>query len=237
LTSRSQLGILSSGALDERHLLERIDKSGLYLPNNLGRIYLEVLEETLGKAKFDEILKLADLAELIGNYPPRNMVKEFDFACFSALNRAMDSMFGTRASRSLAQNAGRRLFSDGLKHFGALCGTNNPVFKNLPIESKLKVGVPTIARILSKFSDQLCSVQDVGDALLFHSHRCPACWGRSSQNRMLCFSMVGLLKEGLKSISGGYEFQIEETACISRGAECCTFFIRKEPLDKTKAYV
>lgn len=220
--------------MDERRLLEHIEKSGLYYPNKFARIYLQVLEDTLGKNKLDETVKFANLCELIDNYPPKNMAKEFDFACFSALNKALDKIYGPRGGRGLAQMAGRGLFINGLSNFGALYGIASQEFINLPLPSKLKVGVPTIARIFSKFSDQLSTVQDDGDSFLFSCHRCPICWGRTSNDRMLCFTIVGLLKEGLKCISGGKEFRIEEIACKSRGAESCTFRIQKEPLFQTE---
>jgi hypothetical protein len=160
------------------------------------------------------------------------MAKEFDFACFSAINGTLDTIYGLRGGRGLNQKSGELFFSKGLRKFGAFCGTSHPEFIKLSLESKLKVGVPTIARVFSKFSDQLSTVQDDGDAFLFHIFRCPACWGRKSNDRMMCFSFVGLLKEGLKSISGGHEFRIEEIACKSNGAESCTFRIQKEPLDR-----
>ena len=66
------------------------EKSGLYYPNLMARIYLQALEEVMGKSGMNALLNLAKLPELMGNYPPANLDRGFDFADFSAIGRALD---------------------------------------------------------------------------------------------------------------------------------------------------
>ncbi len=47
------------------------EKSGLYYPNLMARIYLQALEEVMGKSGMNALLNLAKLPELMGNYPHR----------------------------------------------------------------------------------------------------------------------------------------------------------------------
>jgi hypothetical protein len=42
---------------------------------------------------------------------------------------------------------------------------------------------------------------------------------------------VGLLQEGLKWISGGLEFRVNESKCVAIGDGMCEFVIQKTPLD------
>ena len=61
------------------------EKSGYYYPNKFARIFLDAMEEVMGKNGLNAVLHLAGLDNLIGNYPPDNLEKAFDFADFTAL--------------------------------------------------------------------------------------------------------------------------------------------------------
>jgi predicted hydrocarbon binding protein len=207
----------------------KIDKSGLYYPNRIAHIYLEAMEEVMGRNGLVAALRMADLAELIDNYPPANLERAFDFADYSALNGALDEIYGPRGGRGLALRAGRASFDRGLKDFGALAGVGSAVFGRLPLGTKLRIGIPAMAKIFSQFSDQYSTVEDMGECYVYHIHKCPVCWGRTS-DRPLCFAAVGLLQEGLKWLSGGPEFRVEETSCVAMGDDRCSFQIAKEPV-------
>ena len=69
--------------------MEPIPKSGLHYPNNIARIYLQAMEEVMGKNGLNAILNMANLNNLIDNYPPNNLNREFDFADYSALSGAL----------------------------------------------------------------------------------------------------------------------------------------------------
>lgn len=209
--------------------MEKIEKSGLYYPNRIARIYLEAMEEVMGRNGLVAALRVAGLEEFIDNYPPANLDREFDFADYSALNGALDDIYGPRGGRGLALRAGRASFARGLRDFGALAGVGSAAFRVLPMAAKLKIGIPAMAKIFSQFSDQYSTVEDAGEEFIYTIHKCPVCWGRSA-DRTICFAAIGLLQEGLKWVSGGGEFRVEETVCVAAGGERCTFRIEKTPL-------
>ena len=70
--------------------MPRIEPSGHYYPNMVARIYIEAMEEIMGKNGLNAILYLAGLSHLIDNYPPKDLKKEFEFADYSALNGALE---------------------------------------------------------------------------------------------------------------------------------------------------
>jgi len=108
--------------------------SELYYPNMMVRIYLQALEEVMGKNGINALLNLAGLPHLIDNYPPANLNQEFDFADFSALGQALDDMYGPRGGRGLALRAGRAAFAEGLANFGAMVGMGELAFKVIPLQ-------------------------------------------------------------------------------------------------------
>ena len=209
--------------------MDPIPKSGLYYPNKIARLALTAIEDVMGKNGLNAILNLAGLSHMIDNYPPDNLERHFDFADFSAINGALEEMYGPRGGRGLALRAGRAVFSEGLRNFGALAGAGDLAFKVLPLSAKLHIGLPAMAKIFTTTSDQHSTVEDKGDRYNYIMHKCPVCWGRTS-DRPACFMAVGLLQEGLKWVSGGREFRVVQTTCHASGDPTCNIDIFKEPI-------
>src|SRR4030042_4300659 len=122
--------------------MEPIPKSGYNYANKIALIALKALEGGMGKNGLNAILNLAHLPHVIDHYPPDNLEREFNFADFSALNLALEEMYGPRGGRGLALRAGRAAFAEALRNFGALAGVGDLAFKVLPLAAKLKIGLP-----------------------------------------------------------------------------------------------
>lgn len=207
-----------------------IPKAGLYYPNKFGLIMIKALEEVMGKNGLNAILNLAGLNRYIDSYPPDNLEKQFDFADVSSMNVALEEMYGPRGGRGLALRAGRATFADALRNFGALAGAGDLAFKVLPLQAKMRIGIPAMAKIFSQVSDQLSTVEERENEFVYTIHKCPVCWGRSGVDKPVCFIAVGLLQEGLKWVSGGNEFRVNESKCLALGDDVCEFIIQKEPI-------
>ncbi len=207
-----------------------IPKAGLYYPNKFGLIMIKALEDVMGKNGLNAILNLAGLNSVVDNYPPDNLEKQFDFGDISSINIALEEMYGPRGGRGLALRAGRATFADALRNFGALAGVGDLAFKVLPLQAKLRIGVPAMAKIFSQVSDQLSTVEERENEFVYTIHKCPVCWGRSGVDKPVCFVATGLLQEGLKWVSGGNEFRVNESRCVGLGDTVCEFIIQKEPI-------
>lgn len=205
-------------------------KSGLYYPNKFGFITIKALEEVMGKNGLNAILNLGNMSHYIDNYPPDNLEKGFDFFELSAIGTALEEMYGPRGGRGLALRAGRATFSDALKNFGALAGVGDLAFKVLPLQAKLRIGLPAMAKIFSQVSDQQSTVEEHENEFVYTIHKCPVCWGRTGADKPVCFIAAGLLQEGLKWVSGGNEFRVNESKCVAVGDSVCEFIIQKEPI-------
>jgi len=212
--------------------MEPIPKSGFYYANKTARLSIEALELVMGKNGINAILNLSHLQHLIDNYPPNNLEREFDFADFSALNQGLEEMYGPRGGRALALRAGKAAFDGALRNFGALAGVGDLAFRVLPLQAKLRIGLPAMARIFTQTTDQHSTCEDKGDHFVYTIHRCPICWGRSGVDKPCCHISTGLLHGALKWVSGGYEFNIYEDHCIAKGDLVCDFIINKEPVNK-----
>jgi hypothetical protein len=210
--------------------VSHIPPSGYYHPNRIGRIYLESMGEVMGVNGLNAILNMAGMQYLVGNLPPDDLEKKFDFADYSALNGALEDMYGQRGGRGLQLRAGRAAFAKGLQALGALSGVGDLAFKVLPLGAKLRAGIPALARLYSQISDQRSTVEDHGDHLLYTANPCPVCWGRKS-DQPICFTGRGILEQGLDWLSNGRKFRVEEIECIAMGNARCAYAIYKEPIE------
>ena len=205
------------------------EKSGLSYPNKMARIYLTAIEEMIGAEAMRTVLELANLPPLTKSYPPDNMSRNFDFADFSAVGAALETMYGLRGERGLGLHAGRASFTQGLGEFGSVTGVTELASKAISAQTKVKIGLKGMAEAFNRFSDQQTSVVEADDYFIYTIHLCPICWGRTSP-RPVCYVGAGLILAGLQWLSKGQDFEITEVACRAMGDEACVFHIRKEPV-------
>jgi hypothetical protein len=206
-----------------------LELSGFYYPNKMARIYVLSIEETIGSEAMQKVYDLAGVPRELYP-PPNNFAKAFDFAYYGGIGAALEKMYGLRGERGLALHAGRASFAGGLAEFGAVIGVSELSFKAIPIRAKLKVGLKALAETFSKFSDVLADVTEADDCFVYSIRRCPGCWGRTS-DRPICYNALGVIEEGLRWLSDGKSFQVEEVECHAAGAEACVFHIQKVPLN------
>ena len=207
-----------------------IEKSGLAYPNKFGLILVRALEEVMGRNGLNAILNLGGLSHYIENPLPDNLEKGFDFAEVAAVNMALEDMYGPRGGRGLSLRVGRAIFADGLRNFGALAGVGDLAFKVLPLQAKLRIGLPAVAKIFSQISDQHSTVEEKENEFIYTIHKCSECTGRKGLDKPTCFIAAGILQEALKWVSGGNEFRVNESRCMAAGDTVCEYVIQKEPL-------
>ena len=212
--------------------MEKIQQSGFFLANRSTRIVLEAYEEVMGKNGLNDLLILAGLSNLINNYPPDNLERQFDFADFSAIHIGLEEIYGSRGGRGLALRAGRITFKDTLKDFGTLAGIGDLAFKLLPLQAKIRTSLSAAVKTFSDISDLLSSVDETNDTFIWKIHRCPICWTRKGADGPVCYISIGTLQAMLTWVSGGLEFRIHEAKCCATGDIICEYVIQKEPILK-----
>ena len=209
--------------------MELIPQSEHNYSNRMGRMYLVALEEVMGRSKLDELFELTKMGEYKTGLPPENLKREFNFANISNLNKGLEELYGPRGGRGLSLRGGRALFARGLRQFGGLAGVSDLAFKVLPLSTKLRIGVPAIARVFTQFSDQTSYVEEHPEFFYYYIETCSMCWGRKA-NKPIGYTAIGILQEALRWVSGGLEFRIEEIECMCMGAKRGVFRIDKEPI-------
>lgn len=201
-----------------------------YYPNILGQILLRGMEEILGIDGIKAVLTQSEHSHLIDNYPPNNLDRGFGFEDISQIQAALEGIYGKRGAQGLALRAGRACFKYGLHKLVSSESPAEVKFRLLPLPAKIYQGANLFADLFNKYSDQQVWVEEQEEHLLWHVDRCPICWQRQAESPT-CYLLVGALQEALFWVSNGKYFNVEETFCIARGDETCTFRIDKTPLE------
>lgn len=206
-----------------------VPPSGYYLANRLGRILLDSMEECLGPNGLNALLNLGGLGGYINARPPDDIALGFDIADVSSLNRALEMVYGPRGGRGLALRGGRALYGRLTDAFDLPIGFNELAFRLLPVQTRLKIGIPALARLMNQHSDVACRVVDRGSHYDYIVDRCPDCWGREAKV-VSCHLTVGLLLEAASALGRSQEFRVVETECRAAGAPACVFRVEKAPI-------
>ncbi|MDZ4159136.1 MAG: 4-vinyl reductase [Anaerolineaceae bacterium] len=212
--------------------MQPIPKSGLYIPNSFARWTLIALEEVVGRNGLNAILNLANLSELIENHtpkgycPPDNLERQFDFADYSAIQGALEELYGPSGGRSLALRAGRVTFNAALRNLGELAGYRDAAVTQIPLLEKLRMGLPALAAVFDEISDARGTVEEQAEQFIYTIDPCPVCWGRVT-SKPVCAIAAGMLQEGLKWISGGGDFKVSQISAKSAGDAGCGFLVSK----------
>lgn len=179
-----------------------VPPSGYHLCNRLGRILLESLEEAVGRNGLNALLNLSEASAFISEPPANDLVLGFDLAVASNLSRALEMIYGPRGARGLALRSGRAMYDRIADGFDLPTGFNEFAFRLLPIQTRLKLGVPALARVMTHHSDQTHRVVDRGTYFDYTVERCAICWGQEAKTP-LCHLTVGLLQEALSVFGRG----------------------------------
>lgn len=201
----------------------------------LEQVALSAAQEVLGRDGSQRVLSRARSAL---SHPPNSeshdpsivhSAGEADPPLIEAMLRALEAEYGPQSGRGLALRIGRVSFRHGVREYGWLAGGQDRAFRLLPLPSRIRAGLNSLADLLNREADARVQMVDMGGRLVWRMEGCPLCAGRAS-SEPICYFAVGLLQEALDRLSGGRSFTVEERACVSRGDPACSFLIDPMPI-------
>lgn len=206
-----------------------LEPSGLYYPNRIARLFFTAMEDVMGKSAFNALLSLAGLESYVNQPPPDTLARQFDFAYMAAICEALEDIYGARGGRGMALRIGRATFARGLKAFGAMGGMSDPAFQALPLDTRTQLGLQALAAVFTNFSDQRTAINEEADYYFVTTDTSPMAWGRTT-GKPVCHALTGIIQEGLRWASDGYEYVVQETMCRAAGDSQCVFRVNKKPI-------
>jgi predicted hydrocarbon binding protein len=215
---------------EEKKPEEKKDASNLYYPNKWGRVILASAEEVMGAQGVAALLNMAGMKELIGNYPPDNMKKEFSFEQVGKLQAGIWDMYGNRGARVFAVRAGEQSFKDGLTQFKSVAAAAQVAMKVGTLEGKVKLGLEFFSKFFNSVSDQVVEISEDDKHWIWTITKCPVCYGRKS-DEPVCNLAIGVLQAAFAWMSDGKKFRILETECKAKGDKNCVIKVEKVPVE------
>ncbi len=213
----------------EEEKKEEKEKQYFY-PNKWARVMLTSAEEVMGEKGVAALLNMAKIPELIGNYPPDNMKKEFSFTRVGQLQQGIWDMYGPRGARVFATRAGEQAFKDGLTQFKSVAAAAQVAMKVGSLEARVKLGLEFFSKFFNSVTDQVVEVSEDDKHWIWTITRCPVCWGRKAEEPV-CHLAIGVLQGALGWVAEGKKFRIMETECKAKGDKDCVIKIEKVPVE------
>ncbi|MBI4771706.1 MAG: 4-vinyl reductase [Chloroflexi bacterium] len=201
-----------------------------FYASRMGRIILQAMGDTLGKEQLADVLQRAGLEQYLVTRPSGSLDRKFPFEHVSALQQAVEEVYGMRAGHALNLRVGRNVFGSGLKEFDPVLGIADLPLRLMPLGMKFRVGLDVFARVFNQFTDQVVRLSEDDEHHLWVIERCPVCWGRHT-DEPCCHLAVGLLDESIYWGTGGRRYNGRETLCVAKGDATCTIAIDKRPID------
>jgi predicted hydrocarbon binding protein len=196
----------------------------------VGRGFLEGVQEIIGKAGVNAIFNLAHLTHLLPATGSQKFEHDLTFADLSAIQQALEELYGPRGGRGVALRSGRVFFKYFLRSFGDQMAMTSLDYRLLPTHHRVKTGLQSMAETLSDLCSLQILVKEDSQAWYWQSDHCPWCWQRHMEECM-CHFNVGMLQEYVSWAGGGKVYHVTETECIAKGGSACTIRIDKKPID------
>jgi len=212
--------------MDHHDLQKRYSK---FYSNKAALEFISALRQTLGENGVLALLRQAQILPDMLAALPNTHEKGFAFLDFSALNEALENIYGQQGLVVLAHQAAKASFVPSYGELPVIAGTQSSAFRELPLEKKCSLGLQAIAKVLNETTNQRVEYGELEDGFELRVRDSAACWGRRRASKPACHYLAGLIRGGLAWITSGEEFPVLETQCTVSGAEHCVFWVRKQP--------
>lgn len=196
----------------------------------MGQMMLEGVFEILGQAATNAVINLARLPQIGGDMPPDGDVKAGCFRDITAVQLALEALYGRRGGQGVALRSGRASASLLLRRYSEKMGFRELSFRLQPVAVRIRQGLEIFAHTMSDLCSLTISITENDHAWQWEIQECPVCWQRQSE-AAICHFFVGLLQEFLNSISGGKLYSVVESECVAAGKDACVFTIDKAALE------
>jgi predicted hydrocarbon binding protein len=210
--------------------MQRIEKSGCYHSNLLTFSMLSTLKDILGDNGLVALLRYADVEELMGVMPPKNLDDGVDFADMSSIFQAVEEIYGVRGGHALLTRCGRKTFEAYRENFAPLMNYLTLELKLVPHEKRVKQGIDFTLKLLTRTGAQHVTCLDSAEDLVYQIKNNSACYGRSKTDHAVCHMTVGEIQGILHCASSGEDRQVVESLCAAKGDLYCEFHVSNNPI-------
>lgn len=193
------------------------------MTNRAFRTVLLGVEEIAGNRGMAGLLRQANLAQYINNYPPSNLEYGGHLLEYVAqLNRALFDIYGARGARAILRRVGLEQAKNALRENVIVTNATSIALKFLSRQRRAKMVLDTVAKEYSQQLHTTIKVVEEGGAFYWEDPNCNDCIGWASESPV-CFVMAGFLHGMVAWATGSEEFKVEEIECRAKSAPACKY--------------
>ncbi|MEA4909304.1 MAG: hypothetical protein VB089_16900 [Anaerolineaceae bacterium] len=205
-----------------------MERPSLYCSGELGRIFLDGVQEVIGGGDLHAILEKAGIWAAAGAVTRDEEDKPLSYEQFTALQQALEESYGSRAGHGIALRAGRSAYRYLLRQFTGQLGVTGLEYRLLPTPNRLHIGLQSLARTISNNWAGRVSVQETDLSWVWTLEDSP--WSRQpAGDEPVCHFVAGMVQEFMAWVSGGRFYPVNE--CQPCEAAGCRIEISKQPID------
>ena len=195
------------------------------MTNRAFRTVLLGIEEIAGKRGMPSLLRQANLAQYINNYPPSDLEHGGHLQSYVAqLNRALFELYGARGARAIMRRVGNEQAKSALQENILVTNATSIALKFLSRRRKVKTVLDTVAKEYSQQLHTTIKFVEEGDVFYWEDPNCNDCINWTSESPV-CFVMAGFIHGMVAWAIGSEEFKVEEIECRAQSAAACKYRI------------
>jgi len=195
------------------------------LVNRAFRVILLGIEEVVGKNGMSAVLRTANLAQYIDNYPPSNTERGgHPLHYMSDINRALYEIYGMRGARAILYRVGRGRAKKAIEENATFANAVKMAVSLLPRRMKVKLALERISREYSQQMGTDVRVFEEGEFFFWEDAHCPGCIGWSSETAV-CHTTAGFIFGVLAWGADDEDFKVQEVLCRAKGDAVCRYQI------------
>ncbi len=199
--------------------------SDLGLTNRAFCAVLLGAEEVLGKHGLAAVLRQANLAAYINNYPPSDLERGGHRAEFvTQIAQAIQSIYGVRGYRAILHRVGAIQAKHGIAQNPLVANAARIAITLLPAHLKVKIALEAAVKELNAQMNRQARIVEEGAAIIYEEPTCIYCLGVHG-DKPICYSVAGFIHGLVVWALGSDAFTVEEIACRATGAAMCRFKI------------
>lgn len=184
-------------------------------------VILNGVEDVVGKGGMAALLRMANLSQYIGHYPPSDMeYGGHQVRYMSQINHALFDLYGVRGARAILQRVGRSRWKNAVEENGPLATATKLALRFLPRRRQVKLALDIASKAYGEQLNTTIRVGDEGECFFWEDAGCGNCIDWQS-DVPVCYTTTGFVAGLVGWATESEEHRVEEVACRAKGDPVC----------------
>ena len=193
------------------------------LVNKAFLVILLGVEDVVGKNGMAAVLRAANLAQYINNYPPSDTEYGGHQQRYMAqVNHALYDIYGPRGARAILNRIGRGRAKSAIEENATFANAVRMAVGLLPRRMKVKLALERTSKEYSQQMGTEIRISEDAESFYWEDPHCAACVEWHS-DVPVCHTTAGFIFGVLAWGTGDEDFKVQEVQCRAKGDATCRY--------------